>query len=124
MPEEDRRKGDLLILEKLSNIQTNLALNTQETKRLAEYQKMTNGKVASHEVRLQSIEGASAITSTKLAEIVADKQKAEEREEKKKERILTFKDKAMWVIIGGVLVLLQRIFAYLIQSDVLKKIIK
>lgn len=66
---EERRKGDLLILEKLSDIHTNLALNTQETTRLAEYQKTTNGKVAAHETRLQAIESNQALISNNLASI-------------------------------------------------------
>ena len=75
MPEE-RRQGDLLIMDKLSAIQdkmgtmhTELALNTRETSRMAEYQKFTNGKVASLESRIQTVEAAQALTSTTLAQI-------------------------------------------------------
>lgn len=74
MPEE-RRQGDLLILEKLSDIQTNLALNTRETSRIADAQVKTNGKVAAHEVRMQTLEANQALISTNLAK--SDNKKGE-----------------------------------------------
>ena len=76
---EDRRENDKVILDRLDKIQDditstkiNLALNTQETSRLADYQKTTNGKVAAHEVRQQSLEANQAVMATALAEIKAD----------------------------------------------------
>lgn len=69
MPEEERRNGDLLIMEKLSAMHTELALNTRETSRLADYQKTTNGKVAAHETRLQAIESNQALITNNLAQL-------------------------------------------------------
>ena len=66
---EERRQGDLLIMEKLSAMHTDLALNTRETTRIAEYQKATNGKVAHHETRLQAIESNQALISNNLAQL-------------------------------------------------------
>lgn len=48
---------------------TELALNTRETTRIAEYQKSTNGKVAAHESRLQAIESNQALISNNLAQV-------------------------------------------------------
>lgn len=123
MPEE-RRQNDILILEKLDKIQEDisktkidLALNTQETTRLADYQRVTNGKVAAHEARLQSIEGANAITSTTLAEIKQDKKKREDNRSVIYTRIF-------WAIAGAVMVLAGRVLTYLEQNDFFKHIIK
>lgn len=66
---QERRQGDLMIMDKLSLMHTELALNTRETTRLAEYQKTTNGKVAAHESRLQAIESNQALISNNLATI-------------------------------------------------------
>jgi hypothetical protein len=66
---EERRQGDLMIMDKLSAMHTDLALNTRETTRIAEYQKQTNGKVAAHETRLQAIESNQALISNNLAQI-------------------------------------------------------
>lgn len=66
---EERRNGDMLIMEKLSAMHTELALNTRETTRIAEYQKATNGKVAAHETRLQAIESNQALISNNLAQL-------------------------------------------------------
>ena len=73
---EDRRENDKIILEELrdlkkdvNRIDINLALNTQETTRLAQYQEKMNGRVAGHEARMQVVEGAQAITSTAVASI-------------------------------------------------------
>ncbi len=73
MSPSERRAGNEVILDRLGDIKTNLALNTQETGRLAEYQKTLNGKVVAHETRLQSIESNQALTSTALAQLQAEK---------------------------------------------------
>jgi hypothetical protein len=80
MPEE-RRQGYELISTQLSAIQdkigtmhTELALNTRETSRIAKAQETTNGKVAAHEVRQQSLEANQAVMATALAEIKTTKQ--------------------------------------------------
>jgi hypothetical protein len=67
----ERRNGDILILEKLADIHTNLALNTQETSRIAKAQETTNGKVAAHEVRQQALEANQAVMATTLAQLTA-----------------------------------------------------
>lgn len=69
MPNKERRNGDILILEKLGDIHTNLALNTQETKNTTDQLVKLNGKVAAHETRLQSMESNQALTSTALAQL-------------------------------------------------------
>jgi IS1 family transposase len=123
MPEE-RRQNDIIILEEIRELQknvnkidVNLALNTHETGRLAKYQELMNGRVASHESRLQTIEGANALTATALAEIKTAKQKQSDT----RSMILS---RAGWAIAGGGLVLMGRILTYLIQNDFIKEIIK
>jgi hypothetical protein len=112
---EERRQGDLLIMEKLSAMHTDLALNTRETTRIAEYQKATNGKVAAHESRLQAIESNQALTANALAAVNAD------RTERMTTRKLIY-SRVAWAIAGAVVVFMQRILTYLIQNDVLKNI--
>lgn len=128
MPEE-RRENDKIILDRLEKIQDdstqlkiNLALNTQATKSIEtnvdaieDHLKTLNGKVLAQASSIQALQAADIIT----AKYIADTDKAKD---KKGERILGFKDKAMWLIIGGALVLAQRILTYLIQSDLIKKI--
>ncbi len=76
---EERRQGDLAILDKLAEIHTNLALNTQETARIAKAQESTNGKVAGHEVRQQALEANQAVMATTLAQLTsANNNKANE----------------------------------------------
>jgi hypothetical protein len=77
---QDYRENDKIILEEIRNLQKdisridiNLALNTQETARLAKYQELMNGRVAAHETRMQVVEGAQAITSTAVASIQQNK---------------------------------------------------
>jgi hypothetical protein len=94
----ERRSGDLLILEKLADIQTNLALNTQETKRIADAQVKTNGKVAAHEVRQQTLEANQAVIATNLTKI----QDREDKKDSNKSDWVTYFLK--WFIgIGGAL---------------------
>lgn len=106
-----------MIMDKLSAMHTELALNTRETSRIAEYQKATNGKVAAQESRLQNLEGAQALTTTTLAQM-------NQAREKRQDRILSYKDKVVWVIIGGMMVWIGRLVTYAIQSDFLKNIVK
>lgn len=100
---EERRQGDLLILEKLADIQTNLALNTQETKRIADAQVKTNGKVAAHEVRQQSMEANQAVMATALAQI----QQREEKQNNKKDDWLDW-------LLKGIVVVGLALFYYLL----------
>jgi RNase H-fold protein (predicted Holliday junction resolvase) len=65
---DERRQGDLLIMDKLSVMHTDLALNTQETKRTTEQLTKLNGKVLAHESRLQTMEANQALISSNLAE--------------------------------------------------------
>lgn len=64
---EERRQGDLLIMEKLSAMHTDLALNTQSTKQTTEQLIKLNGKVVAHESRLQTLESNQALISSNLA---------------------------------------------------------
>jgi len=100
---------------------TELALNTRETSRIAKAQETTNGKVAAHEVRQQSLEANQAVMATALAEIKSEKK------ENTKNRSAT-QSRVFWAIAGvtvsGVLSLLGRFVTYLIQTDALKNIIK
>jgi hypothetical protein len=73
---DERRQGDLLIMDKLAAIQekqsdmhTELALNTQATKQGTEQITRLNGKVAAHESRLQAIESNQALISNNLAQV-------------------------------------------------------
>src|SRR5215210_8645905 len=70
MPSE-RRKADITIIEKLGDIHTNLALNTQETKRVGDELVKLNGKVVAHESRLQNLEGANAMMGATLTQLHA-----------------------------------------------------
>lgn len=65
----NRRNGDLLILEKLSSIEVNLALNTQATQNQNDQLIKLNGKVAAHESRLQATESNAALMSSALASL-------------------------------------------------------
>lgn len=119
---EDRRETDKIILEEVrslqkdvSQIQVNLALNTQETSRLAKYQELMNGRVVGHEARMQVVEGAQAITSTALAKIQSD-------EEKEGDRRYESHDRWKWVVVGLGVSIGGQILLYLIQSDILKRI--
>jgi hypothetical protein len=99
----ERRQGDLLILEKLGAIQTDLALNTQETTRIAKAQETTNGKVAAHEVRQQSLEANQAVMATTLAQLTAaNNSKLDE-----------FKGWRDWAIKGAIAVIVM-LFYYLL----------
>lgn len=71
---EERRQGDLLIMEKLSAMHTDLALNTQATKQTVEQVTKLNGKVAHHESRLQAVEATQALTASTLAQMQTKKQ--------------------------------------------------
>lgn len=64
---EERRQGDLLIMDKLSAMHTDLALNTQSTKQTVEQLIKLNGKVIAHESRLQTLESNQALISSNLA---------------------------------------------------------
>jgi hypothetical protein len=130
---EDRRETDKIILDEIrslqkdvSRIDVNLALNTQETSRLAKYQELMNGRVAGHESRMQVVEGAQAITSTAVAKIQADKEKEKEKEEKREEKQSDRKydthNRWVWVVVGLGISVGSQILLYLIQSDILKRI--
>jgi len=67
--QDERRQGDLLILEKLSEVHTELALNTQATKQTTQELTKLNGKVVAHESRLQAIESNQALISNNLAQV-------------------------------------------------------
>lgn len=101
----ERRKSDLAILERLGDIQTNLALNTQETTRLANEQNKLNGKVVAHESRLQSIEAANAMTSVTLAQLHTN---AMEKSQGKK-------DWTDWALKAGI-VLVATLFYFLLTK--------
>ena len=79
---QDRRENDIIILEEIRNLQKdvsridiNLALNTQETSRLAKYQELMNGRVAGHEARMQVVEEAQALSATTLAALQTKEEK-------------------------------------------------
>jgi hypothetical protein len=119
---QDRRETDKIILDELRNLQkdvsridVNLALNTQETARLAKYQETQNGRVAGHEARMQVVEGAQALTATALAKIQSD-------EEKENDRKYETHNRWVWVVIGLGISIGGQILLYLIQSDLLKNI--
>jgi hypothetical protein len=130
---QDRRENDIIILEELRNLQKdvsridiNLALNTQETSRLAKYQELMNGRVAGHEARMQVVQAAQAITATAVAEIKLDKKKEEEAkqiaQEKQSDREFQSHDKWRWTVIGILISLSTYVILYLIKFDILKKI--
>ena len=104
MPDE-RRQGDLLIMDKLSAMHTDLALNTQATKQNTEQLIKLNGKVAAHEVRQQSIEANQAVMATALAQI----QDKENTQQKTKNNWLD------WLLKGLVVVGLA-LFYYLLTN--------
>jgi hypothetical protein len=126
---QDSRENDKIILDRLEKIQDdstqlkiNLALNTQATKSIEtnvdaieDHLKTLNGKVLTQASSIQALQAADIIT----AKYIADSDKVKE---KKGERVLGFKDKALWMIIGGGLFMAQRILTYLIESYLIKKI--
>ncbi len=65
----ERRQGDLLIMDKLSAMHTDLALNTQATKQTTVELAKLNGKVVAHESRLQAVEANQALISTNLTNL-------------------------------------------------------
>lgn len=103
---EERRQGDLLIMDKLSAMHTDLALNTQATKQTTEQVTKLNGKVAHHETRLQSIEATQSLTASTLAQLQAS------NTEKKKE----IKDWMDWLVKGVIAVGLA-LFYYLLTHN-------
>ncbi|MBA3756488.1 MAG: hypothetical protein H0X02_09775 [Nitrosomonas sp.] len=119
---QDHRENDKIILDRLDKLQEtstktqiDLALNTRATQGVEEHLKTLNGKVAAHETRMQSVEGAQAITSTAVAEI-------------KQINLDTFKkrssdyDKVKWIAIGLGITFIGNVILFLIRSDILKKI--
>jgi hypothetical protein len=128
MPEE-RRENDKIILEEIRSLQTdvggikvNLALNTQETARLAQYQEKMNGRMVGHEARMQAVEGAQALTATTLAQMQVEDKNRKEKEKKQEDRNYETHDRWKWVVIGILVSAGGQILLYLIKSDVLKKI--
>lgn len=110
---QDRRENDIIILEEIRNLQKdvsridiNLALNTQETSRLAKYQELMNGRVAGHESRMQVVEGAQALSATTLAALQT---KEHDRDGKKSDWI-------DWLLKGLVVVGLSLIY-YLLTHN-------
>jgi sorbitol-specific phosphotransferase system component IIBC len=129
----DRRETDKIILDELRNLQkdvsridVNLALNTQETARLAKYQETQNGRVAGHEARMQVVEGAQALTATSLAKMQSEKDKEqakqEESTEKQSDRLYESHNRWKWVVVGLAISLGSQILLYLIKGDILKNI--
>jgi len=121
---QDRRETDKIILEELRDlkkdvgvIQINLALNTNETSRLAKYQEFQNGRVATQESRMQIVETAQAVTSTAVA-------KMQISDDKQSEKKTNNTSKAWWIAIGIGLSILGSVMNYLIRTDVLKEIFK
>ena len=119
---QDRRETDKVILDRLDKIQDtstqtqiNLALNTRATQGVEEHLKTLNGKVAAHETRMQSVEGAQAITSTAVAEI------KQSNSDKVKQRSSDY-DKVKWIAIGLGITFIGNVILFLIRSDILKKI--
>jgi hypothetical protein len=66
---KERRSGDLLIMDKLAAMHTDLALNTQATKQTTEQLVKLNGKVVAQESRIQAVESNQALVSNNLATI-------------------------------------------------------
>ncbi len=126
---EDRRETDKIILEEVralqkdvSRIDVNLALNTQETARLAKYQELQNSKMVKMESRTQAVEGATALTSTALAKIQTEKekeeQKKEQQEEKQGDRQYQTQDRWKWVIVGFMFSFVGQLLFPLIQKAI------
>lgn len=131
--QEERRSTDSIILEELRDlkqdvkrIDINLALNTQETTRMAEYQKFQNGRLGTIESRTQLVEGAQAITSVAVAAIKASEEKKQESDDKKSENLENDRkaryDKLFWLVLGLLVTFLGNLALFLIRSDILKKI--
>ncbi len=119
---QERRENDKIILDRLDKLQEtstktqiDLALNTRATQGVEEHLKTLNGKVAAHETRMQSVEGAQAITSTAVAQIKI------EDDDKKKTRRSDY-EKLKWILIGFVITFIGNLILFLIRSDILKKI--
>ena len=119
---EDRRETDKIILDRLdkitdkvSNIEVNLALNTRDTGRMTELQKIANGKVANHEASIQALQAQQVVTAAYIT-------KQEEAKEKADERKYETHNRWIWVVVGLGVSIGGQILLYLIQSDVLKRI--
>ncbi len=119
---QDRRENDNIILDRLDKLQEtstktqiDLALNTRATQGVEEHLKTLNGKVAAHETRMQSVEGAQAITSTAVARIQGDD------DDKRKTRRSDY-NKLKWILIGLAFTFAGNVILFLIRSDILKKI--
>jgi hypothetical protein len=131
----ERRENDKIILDRLESIQKDvtktqidLALNTQATTQLAEYQKFQNGRLGTIESRTQAVEGAQAITSVAVAAIKAAEEKKQAANEKKDEKIEDARkaryDKLFWLVLGLLITFLGNLALFLIRSDILKEIFK
>ncbi len=107
----ERRQNDQIIIDEIrvlqkdvSGIQVNLALNTQETARLARYQETQNGRVVKLESRAQVLEGATALTTTAVAKIQSDADNDQREEEKQRDKKDTRRtstyDKLVWIAVG------------------------
>jgi uncharacterized protein HemX len=66
------QQSDTIIIEKLGELKTNLALNTQSTENIEGHLVQLNGKVAAHESRLQSNEGSIALMSSSISQMQVD----------------------------------------------------
>lgn len=103
---DDRRKGDLVIMEKLGAMHTELALNTQATKQTTIELTKLNGKVVAHETRLQAIESNQALISSNLSTL--NTVNAEKSNEVRGWRDWAFK---------GVIAIVVMLFYYLLTNN-------
>ncbi len=97
----------------LSQIKTDLAVNTTKTAAIEDHLKTLNGKVLKQEERLQKInEAAEKNTAFREAEETA--------QHKRKDRVYDILEKAMWAIVPGIAIGIWQTIQYLIHQGVFK----
>lgn len=101
----------------LIEIAANVATNMEATRGIEDHLRVLNGKIVGHESRLQSIEGAHAITSLTVTEI-------SKTQERRKNVFHSFVEKSMWALITIFAIGAWNVFSFLINDGVLARIIK
>lgn len=112
----------------LLQIAKDVATNTQSTIGIEKHLSTLNGKVAAHETQLKALDAAATLISTTLANMQKERneeKKAEaDAQDEKKWTKRYFIERGGWAVISIAAIASWKVITYLIDSDIIKRLIK
>lgn len=97
----------------LSQIKTDLAVNTTKTAAIEDHLNKLNGKVVKQEERLQ-------LLSEEAAENTKYREDSQNAHNKRKDRMWDILEKSLWAVVPGLTLAIWQVIQYLIHQGVFK----